>query len=231
MRHLFTALALLALLGAAACSRSDGTLLTVVAEGEAKAAPDVADLTLGVTTEGQSARAAMQANAQRMTALIGALGGQGVAERDVQTSYISVQPEYSYGRGLPRIRGYQASNNVSVRVRKLDNLGAVLDAAVAAGGNTIQGVNFGFDKPDAGMDAALKQATQRARERANVYAEAAGMRVRRIVSISEGESVGPTPYDLRRRLAAAEAADGAPTPTQRGEVRTNATVTVVFELR
>jgi uncharacterized protein YggE len=210
----------------------EGALLTVNAEGEVEGAPDIANVNLGVTTEGQSAQAAMQANAQRMNALVASLRRAGVAERDVQTANVSVNPQYVYGEGAPpRITGYQASNTVNVRVRNLANLGRTMDAAVRAGGNTVNGVSFGLDDPEPRLNEARQKAMRHARERADLYAQAAGMRVHRIVSISEGYNTQP-PWPVPTMMLRREAAmDAAPTPVQPGEVSTNATVTVVFELR
>lgn len=209
----------------------EGALLTVSAEGEVEAAPDIAFIQLGVTTEGETAQAALAANARAANALSQALRRAGIAERDVQTSNVSVNPQYVYGEGVPpRITGYQAQNMVSVRVRDLDNLGRVIDAAVAAGGTNVNGVSFGVDNPEPRLNAARTQAMQRARERAELYAQAAGMRVHRIISISEGYNVQPPPVPVM--YAREQAMDAAmPTPIAPGEVRTSANVTVVFELR
>jgi hypothetical protein len=207
----------------------EGTLLSVTAEGEAAGAPDLANINLGVVAEGQSAQAAMQANAQRMTRLIQSLRRAGVAERDVQTANVSVNPQYVYGEGeAPRISGYQATNNVNVRVRNLDNLGRTMDAAVAAGGNTVNGVTFEFADPEPKLNQARTQAMQRARARADLYARAAGMSVHRIVSITEG-AAPPPPMPMMAMARMAQ--ESAPTPVAPGEVKTTATVTVVFELR
>ncbi|MBL8551043.1 MAG: SIMPL domain-containing protein [Hyphomonadaceae bacterium] len=210
----------------------EGALLTVSAEGEAEVAPDLANISLGVVTEGQTAAAAMQANAQRMAALVQSLRRAGVAERDVQTANVSVNPQYVYGDGVPpRITGYQASNTVNVRVRNLANLGRTVDAAVAAGGNTINGVSFSIDDPEPVLDRARRQAVQRARARANLYAEAAGMRVNRIISISEAGAAPPMPYPVPMMMAERSVAAQVATPTMPGEVKSTANVTVVFELR
>jgi uncharacterized protein YggE len=209
----------------------EGALLTVNAEGEVEGAPDIANVNLGVTTEGQNAAAAMQANAQRMNGLVASLRRAGVAERDVQTANVSVNPQYVYGEGVPpRITGYQASNTVNVRVRNLGNLGRIMDAAVSAGGNTVNGVSFALDDPEPRLNQAREEAMRKARTRADLYARAAGMRVHRIVSISEGYNVQP-PWPQEIVVTGSRLASAAPTPVQPGEVRTNATVTVVFELR
>ena len=207
-----------------------GTLLSVSAEGKSEARPDMATLNLGVTTEGQSAQAALAENARRMQALTAALRRAGVAERDIQTSNVSVFPQQQYQEGQqPRITGYQANNSVTVRIRNIDNTGRVIDAAVAAGGNTINGVSFSHADPDAQRDIARRAAIAEARRRAELYANALGMHVTRIVAVQEGGGFAPPmPMPMERMMAA----DGrAATPVSPGEIETQVNVGVTFELR
>lgn len=208
----------------------EGTLLSVSAEGKVESAPDMATISLGVTTDGATAQAALQANAQRMNALSQSLRRAGIAERDIQTSNVSVNPQYAYVENRPpRITGYQANNQVTVRVRNLDRLGSVIDNAVAAGGNTVNGVSFSHADPDAQLDAARRDAAQNARRRADLYAQAFGMRVHRIIAISEsGGYAPPMPMPVYARM---EADAAAPTPVAPGEISTSVNVSVTFELR
>lgn len=209
----------------------EGTVLSVSAEGKSTARPDMATVTLGVQTEAPTAQAAFQANAQRMTALIAALRRAGVAERDIQTANISINAQYVYQENQPpRLTGYQASNTVYAKVRNLDRLGSTLDAAVNAGGNTLQGVAFSHQNPDAQLDAARTDAMTEARRRAELYARAAGLTVGRIISISEsGGYAPPVPMPMYARAQAMDAA--ANTPTMPGEIDTTINLGVVFELR
>jgi uncharacterized protein len=209
----------------------EGTLLTVSAEGKSEAAPDMATLSLGVVTEGDSAAAAMAENARRMTALTQALRRAGVAERDVQTSNLAVNPQYQYVENQqPRITGYQANNQVSARVRNLANVGRVVDGAVAAGGNTVNSIGFSHADPDAQLDAARRDAAQAARHRAELYASAFGLHVARIVAISEGGGYAPRP-EMIMVTASRMSADAAPTPVAPGEITTSVTLSVTYELR
>lgn len=208
---------------------AEGTLLTVNADGSSEARPDMATINLGVTTEGQTAAAALAENARRMTALTAALRRAGVAERDIQTSNVSVYPQQQYVEGQqPRITGYQANNSVTAKVRRIDNTGRVIDAAVAAGGNTVNGVSFSHSDPDAQLDVARRDAIAEARRRAELYANALGMRVNRIVSVSEGGGYAPPIPVAYERL---QAADAAATPISPGEIETRVSVNVTFELR
>ncbi len=207
----------------------EGTVLQVAAEGRVESAPDMATISLGVMTEGQTAAAAMAENARRMNALTQALRRAGVAERDIQTSNLSVNPQYVYAENQPpRVTGYQANNQVTVRVRNLDNTGRVIDAAVAAGGNTVNGISFSHADPEAQLDAARRAAAQNARRRADLYAQAFGMRVHRVIAISEsGGYAPPMPMPVMARMELSDAA----TPVAPGEITTNVSVSVTYELR
>lgn len=208
----------------------EGTLLSVSAEGTSEARPDLATINLGVTTEAQTAAAALADNARRMTALNAALRRAGVAERDIQTSNVSVYPQQQYVEGQqPRITGYQANNSVTVKVRNIDNTGRVIDAAVAAGGNTVNGVSFSHADPDAQLDVARRDAIAEARRRAELYASALNMRVQRIVAVQEGGGYAPPMPVALERFAAQDGA--ASTPVSPGQIETRVSVNVTFELR
>lgn len=206
-----------------------GTLLSVSAEGSSEARPDMATINLGVTTEGQTAQAALQENARRMNALNQALRRAGIAERDIQTSNVSVHPQQQYRENqAPLITGYQANNTVTARIRNINNVGRVIDAAVAAGGNTIHGVSFSHSDPDAQLDIARRDAIAEARRRAELYASALGMSVHRIVAVQEGGGFSPPmPMPVMRM----EAAQDASTPVAPGEIESRVSVSVTFELR
>ena len=210
-------------------SAVEGTLLTVNAEGSVEGRPDLATINVGVTTEGQTAAAALAENARRSQALIQALRRAGIAERDIQTANVSVYPQQVYGEGqAPRITGYQATNTVTAKVRNIDNTGRVIDAAVGAGGNNVNGVSFSYQDPDAQLNAARRDAIANARERAALYADALGLRVHRVVAVSEGGGFRPPIVPMAmERMAAADAS----TPIAPGEIETQVSVSVTFELR
>jgi len=216
----------------APAEQSQGTMLSVSADGSSEARPDLATLSLGVTTEGQTAQAALQENSRRMAALTQALRRAGVAERDIQTSNVSVYPQQQYREGQePLITGYQANNTVTAKVRNINNTGRVIDAAVAAGGNTINGVTFSHADPEAQLDIARRDAIGEARRRADLYANALGMRVHRVVAVSEGGGYSPPiPYPMAARMDAVSPASPPP-PIAPGEIETRVSVGVTFELR
>jgi uncharacterized protein len=206
----------------------EGTLLTIAAEGEAKAVPDVATIQFGVLAKGATAEAAMAENARQMTSVLAALKKAGVADRSVQTISVSLNPDYVYAeREPPKVSGYQSSNMVAAKVRDLKSLGKIMDALVSAGVNQMNGVSFGVDNPEPLLDRAREQAIKTARARADLYAAAAGMKVVRILSIQEGGAMAP-PMPM---MAKAADMGGASTPIQQGEAVLGVTVTVAFELK
>lgn len=207
------------------------TTLSLAADATARISPDIATLSAGVVTTNRSAKAAMEENARRMNAVFAALRAAGVAERDMQTSGLTLQPQYVPDQNSrPRIAGYQAQNTVLVKVRRLDAVGAVLDAMVEQGANQVDGPHFGVEDPEAALDKARADAMGKAVRRADLYAKAAGLRVKRIVTIAEsGGFASPMPRMLAMRAEAAMDT-AAPTPVAPGEMVLTAQVSVVVEL-
>ena len=208
---------------------AQGTLLAVSAEASARRVPDVASVSTGVVTQAADANAAMRANAVQMDKLMAAIRASGIAERDIQTSGINLNPNYKYVENQPpAIVGYQASNTVNVKVRDLARLGKVLDAFVANGANQINGPSFEVDRPDEAYDEARLAALKKARARAETYAAALGLNVRRIVSISEGGASLPRPMPRLRAMAMDSMAKE--TSVSPGEASLSVSIDVVFEL-
>ncbi len=212
-----------------AIAAPQGTLLSVSATADATRVPDVATISTGVVTQAADANAAMRANAVQMDKVMAAIRAAGIAERDIQTSGINLNPQYKYVENQPpSIVGYQASNNVNVKVRDLSKLGKVLDAFVANGANQINGPSFEVDKPDEAYDEARLAALKKARARADTYAAALGLNVRRIVSISEGGASLPRPMPMMRAMAMDSMAKE--TSVSPGEASLSVSIEVVFEL-
>jgi uncharacterized protein YggE len=211
------------------------TLLTVSAEGRTSRKPDLAIFTAGVSSSGKTAGEAMSANSADMAKVIAALRKSGIADRDIQTSNLNLNPVYAdmsrqsanpLEQQVPRIIGYQASNMVTVKQRDLAQFGKVIDTLVTAGANQVNGPSFQIDQQDAALDDARLTAIKKARDRANLYAGAVGMKVARIVSISESGGYS-APMPMYRM--AAQSADAA-APIAPGEVSLEMNVTVQFEL-
>ncbi|MGC6400366.1 SIMPL domain-containing protein [Sphingomonas sp. FW199] len=206
----------------------DGTVLDVVAEGRVTRTPDIAIVRAGIVTQDANAAAALKANAARMTAVLAAVKKLGIADRDVQTSQISLQPQYRYAEGQPPvITGYQATNQLTLKLRDVARAGAALDVLVAQGANTIEGPTLMIDAADAAMDEARTDAVRRARARADLYARAAGLRVDRILVISEGAA--PTPGPVPVMMARMESDSSS--KIMPGEQSVDMTVSVRFLLK
>ncbi|ATY31118.1 SIMPL domain-containing protein [Sphingomonas psychrotolerans] len=186
----------------------DGTILEVVSEGKTTRAPDLAVINTGVVTQAPTAAGALSDNAARVKRVVAALKGAGVADRDIRTTNISLQPQYRYAENTPpAITGYQASNTVSVRFRDIARAGTILDSLVREGANQIDGPTLSLDKPETALDEARADAVAKARVRAGFYARLAGLRVDRILSISEnsGTSAPIMAGAMRENMAAADA--------------------------
>ena len=237
------ALAALALPGAAMAHdaatgpaiAAGSTLLSISADGRVTRAPDLAMFSAGVTTQGKTAAEALAANSADMNRVIAALRKAGIADKDIQTSNLNLNPVYGQPvvgpNGVmtqePRIIGYQASNQVMVKQRDLKSFGKVLDALVAAGANQVNGPSFAIENADGALDQARTAAMQKARARADLYARAAGLKVVRIISISEGGGYSPPMPVMYAKM---EAADAGSTPVAPGQVESQVSVSVQFEL-
>jgi len=210
--------------------RLAGTQLDVVATGEVTRVPDIARISAGVVTQAPSATAAIQQNAQQMERVRAALKRAGIQDRDIQTSTISLNPEYRYEENRPpQLVGYRASNEVSVRFREIAQTGRILDALVAQGANQINGPMLMLDKPEEAMDEARTAALRTAQRRAEMYARALGKRVTRVLSVSEaGASYMPPPRPMMME-ARAQAGDAA-SKIDPGEQTVSVNLTVSFEL-
>ncbi len=206
--------------------------ISVSGEGTATSPPDMASISTGVVTQAATARQALTANNVAMDRILSALKKYKIADKDIQTSNFNVQPEYDRGqRGQPaepRIVGYRVSNQVMVRVRNLPTLGEVMDALVEAGSNQFSGVSFGVDDPTGVLNQARNRAIADARSRAELYAQAAGVRVGKVISISEQASAQPRPQYLAPRAMMAEAVSSVPIAT--GEQELRSIIHMVFEL-
>ncbi|MBF0679799.1 MAG: SIMPL domain-containing protein [Devosia sp.] len=210
--------------------------ITIEGQGEVRAAPDMAMISSGVTTQGATAREALDANTAAMAELIAALKAEGIEARDIQTSGFSVNPNYVYSDARdehgytlpPKINGYQVSNTVSVAVRDLGELGSILDKSVTVGANTINGVSFSVADPSELYNEARKAAFADARDKAALYANAAGATLGELESITESQGFsGPQPYPMYAR---AEMAASAPVPVEAGEMSFAITVKVEWDL-
>ena len=234
-RLTLAAAALAATLAAASPALSEDArmprLISLSGHGEMRMAPDMAFVTTGVLSQGVTAAEALAANTAAMNALFAALTGAGIAEKDVQTSNFFVQPRYNFQDGkAPELIGYDVSNTVTVIVRKIGDLGPLLDKVVQAGSNQINGIGFDVSKPDAALDEARKLATADATRKAKIYADAMGVSLGRVMSISEGVNYQPPMPMARGKVMMADAA-AAPVPVAAGEQTLSVDVNITWEIQ
>jgi uncharacterized protein YggE len=193
-------------------------------------APDIAEVSGGVVTSAPTAAAAMAENASKMNAVVNAIRKAGIADRDIQTTGLNLAPQYRYENNQPPVlTGYQATNTVNLRIRKIADTGKLLDALVNVGANQINGPTFKVDDSESALDEARQAAVRTAQERAALYAKATGMSVRRLVTLSESGGFDPGLRPMMRAMAM-DSAPAAPPPVAPGEVSLNINLTVVFEL-
>ncbi|HEU0285074.1 MAG TPA: SIMPL domain-containing protein [Sphingomicrobium sp.] len=261
----FVAFTFLALMGSSVLAQTpasvpltplgpNSALLSLSAEGRSRRIPDLASFNVGVVTTGTTAAEALAENSRQMDSVIAALKRTGVTDRDIQTSAVSLQPRYSNperdaqilarqtGQPYvptnqpPRIIGYEGRNTVVVRVRRLGEMGKIIDTLTRVGANEINGPSFSLDEPKAAEDEARLEAIRIGRERAELYARAAGMRVVRILSISEGSGY----YPVQQSIVVTGASYASPpppppaperdAPVAPGELTVGASVSMQFEL-
>ena len=204
------------------------TTITLMGRGSIEQPPDVAMINVGVQVEAKTAAEAMAQQATNMNGVFAAVKAAGIADRDMLTGDMSLNPAYEYpNNARPHLTGYQASNSITIKVRKLDTLGKTLDAVVKGGGNTINGISFSVDQPDKFQNEARVEAIKDAAAKAELYAKAVGYKVKRIVTISEQEFYPQPPMPVMMRMQDMAAAS---TPIAAGEVSLAQTVNVVFEL-
>jgi uncharacterized protein YggE len=208
-----------------------GTRLDINVTGEVTRVPDLAIISAGVVSRSSTATGALQDNAQRMDRVIAAIKAAGIADRDIQTSSISLNPEYRYPENqAPQLTGYTASNQVTIRFRDIRNSGKILDALVREGANQISGPNMTIEQPEEALDEARTRAVAAGKARANLYARSLGMRVVRVVSVSEsGGYYAPPPAPPPAPMMAA--AERSYTKIEPGEQKLQVTLGMVFELQ
>lgn len=262
MKSLF-AFAFLTLLSAAATGQIPPTvqvaplgpnsaLLSLTAEGRSNRVPDLAVFSAGVVTSGITASEALGNNSRQMDRVVATLKRSGIADRDIQTSSISLSPRWNNPEAdaqriaretrqpyvpptePPKIIGYEARNSVQVRVRKLGEMGKIIDMLIEAGANEVNGPSFTLDDQRAALDEARAAAVATGKQRAELYAQAAGMRVVRLLSMSEGGGYYPVQeiFVSARRggVAGAPPPPPPPAPVSAGELTLGVGLSMQFEL-
>lgn len=206
--------------------------VSVTGTGKTVLVPDRFTFQIGVQTIGNTVDEAVSENNRRVAAVIAALKKAGATDRDIQTSNFNIWPQQDYQEGrLPRILGYQASNNITVRSEKIDQAGKLLGIAIGAGVNTSSGLQFQVSDPSRGRGTGLKAAFDDAKAKATLLAQAAGRTLGRAIVISEGVQQFPQPPQPMMRAMAMESKVAQDVPVEAGTEELSFTVSVTFELR
>ncbi|MEJ8472597.1 SIMPL domain-containing protein [Roseibium algae] len=212
-------------------NQQEPATITISGQGKISLAPDMGVVTTRVVTPAKTAPEALSMNTEAMNKVIADIKAAGIEARDIQTNGFSIFPRYADRRNEPdqplKIIGYQVSNGVTVNIRDLSKLGSVLDTVVRSGANEINGINFQVSNADKMLDTARKAAVANAKAKAELYAEAAGVKLGRILSISEAGTAAPRPYAMR---AEKMMMNSAPVPIQAGEETLSSNITIVWEL-
>ena len=214
-----------------ACAGTDTgrfpSAISVTGEASISVPPDIAFVDAGVATDAKTAHEASEANNVAMGKVMAALKGANIDARDIQTSRLSLQPQYAPNRSGPSpIVGYRASNRVTVRIHDVTKVANVIDTLVGAGANDIGNVNFEVSQASKLLDDAREKAVADARRKAEIYAKAAGVTLGAPLSISEEGAPQPA---FRAKMAMPVAA--APTPIAQGEETLSVSVSVTWAIK
>jgi uncharacterized protein YggE len=202
--------------------------ISLAATGAIKTTPDKVDISTGVTSEANTAREALDKNTSAMAEVIEALKGEGIDPKDIQTTNFSVNPVYQHIENKPPvIVGYRVTNQVRITLHDTGKLGAILDKVVSLGANEIDSIEFGVEEPEALKDEARKLALKNVTDNAKLYAEAAGVELGPILSISEEESS----YQPRFAPAATRAEMAKAVPIEAGTASVEVRVRVSWEIK
>jgi uncharacterized protein YggE len=205
--------------------------ITVNGTGRVNASPDVADISIGVIERAKEASAASRKAAESMDSVVQALLGMGIDEKDIQTTNLSLNPQYDWNTEPATVVGWEASNTVTVTVRDIESVGAVVDTTVTAGANQVNGISFRVEDPTDAQAMARTAAVDDARSKAEQLAAAAGVEIVGVISITESGGQQPQPIYMDRAEMAMAAADTmAPTPVLPGEVELAVSVLIQYEI-
>ena len=223
MRIALAALALALALASPLRAQAVDRLVTVGGEATIAVAPDTAIIRIGVTSQGKNAREASEANARQITAVLAAIKASGIDDRDIQTSRLSLQPQYDPNKsGTARLTGFQVTNQLTVRIHDIGKLPDILDRAIAAGANEMSGIEFAVSQQSRLLDQARAEAVADARRKADLYAQAAGAKLGRVLQIADESAPAPRPLVQAMRAGAV--------PVAPGEQMLRVAVTVSYEL-
>jgi uncharacterized protein len=225
MRKIFVIVAFAAFSVAIGQEKPQIPLITVSGEGLIRVDPDEATVRLGVTKQAASAAEAQSQANQVMQALLARIDGLGIDKANVQTSRLMLNPIYSNQPTPQTVVGYRASNTLSIRLSDFSLIGKVIDASIAVGGNTLEGVSFGLRNDLAARLDALREAAREAKAKAEALADALGVRLGMLFEVVEG---GASWAPMQMEMARGGVQGGAPTPVEPGQVSVSAAITVRY---
>ena len=211
--------------------RLETAKISIVGHGEVQASPDLALISIGVITQGKSARDSAQANSRAMTEAVNALKMAGIEAKDLQTSGFSLRPLYTVKNNSgtpPKISGFQTANTLTVTIRNLSKLGDILERAIELGANNVSGPDFQLSMPEAKRNEARKAAMADALARAKLYADGLGFRLGRVLAVGEANASNATSHF--RAKAVAPVLTAASPPIEAGESTITASLSVVWEI-
>ena len=220
--------------GSAAVSAESKNTISVYGTGTVKVAPDIATVSIGVTTQDVSSKKAVNDNNTQMNDLMKSIKDLGIADKDITTNGFNIYPNYAYDSktGESKVSGYQVSNTVTVKVRDLTKVSAVIDAAVAAGANVSNGVQFSVADPDKAYNDALALAVTNAKTKADVIAKALNVKIstpKAITEMSTGGGSYYSNYNMPANAVFDERMDTSSTPISSGEIVITAQVSANYE--
>lgn len=232
MNYRVKALALAALMGTGmafgAVAGEAPRQIVASAEGRVEMVPDMVMISVGVSHQDPSAKAAMAQTSEAMARVIARLRDAGIEARDLQTDQLSLDPVWTHASNseeAPRVVGFSARNSLSIRVRAPERLGPVLDLVIGDGANTLGGIRFGLQEPQAAHDAALRDAIARARAKAELMADATGVRLGALTLVTEQSGYGGGPQPMMEAAMVRSAM-----PVASGEVSISANVTLRYDI-
>ncbi len=225
---LFTVMAL-ALPSPAALLKDDETRITISGRGVVKAEPDVAHITVGVERTEKTATEAQQVTARKMTNIQSSLKKMGIKDDKIETTSVTLSPSYQYDKGKRTLVGYTARNQIKVTIDKLDDVGKIIDASIAAGATNVYNIDFSIKDEGPPKKTALKKAFEDAKGKAEAIAAAAGLTLKKIKSIQEAGARIIPPASGLRALAAEGVGAAAETPISPGDVEVHGSLTAVYE--
>jgi uncharacterized protein len=202
---------------------------SVTGEGKVYVVPDIAIVSAGVQAQAGTVKIAQDQLNKNINAVSSAVKKSGVADKDIQTTGYNINPMYDYNSGPPRITGYQASSNLTIKVRAIDSANSVIDAATAAGANQIGGITFDVDDKTKAQNQAREQAVADAKSKAENAAHIAGFSLGKIINYSEdfGGGVRPIPMLVKADIAGSA---GVPTQVETGTNEITVTVTLSYQI-